>query len=61
MSNEFCYSVYNQRELFIYLDLMVKNREIPIERYFKWLTSTKLVWIRYQNYLFINDVIKNND
>jgi hypothetical protein len=33
---EFCYSVYNQRESFIYLDLMVKNREIPIKRSFKW-------------------------
>jgi hypothetical protein len=29
---------------------MVKNRKIPIERYFKWWTSTKLVWVRYQNY-----------
>jgi hypothetical protein len=29
---EFCYGVYNQCELFIWLDLMVKNREIPIER-----------------------------
>jgi hypothetical protein len=33
---EFCYGVYNQYESFIYLNLMVKNREIPIERYFKW-------------------------
>jgi hypothetical protein len=40
---EFCYSVYNQYVLFIYLDLIVKNREIIIERYFKWWTSTKLV------------------
>jgi hypothetical protein len=32
---EFCYGVYNQYELFIYLDLMVKNMEVPIERYFK--------------------------
>jgi hypothetical protein len=47
---EFCYGVSNQYESFIYLDLMIKNREIPIERYFKWWTSTKLVWIRYQNY-----------
>jgi hypothetical protein len=47
---EFCYGVYNQYESFIYLNLMVKNREIPIERYFKWWTSTKLVWTRYQNY-----------
>jgi hypothetical protein len=38
--------VYNQYESFIYLDLMVKNRKIHIERYFKWWTSTKLVWIR---------------
>jgi hypothetical protein len=30
---EFCYGVYNQS--FICLDLMVKNRKIPIERYFK--------------------------
>jgi hypothetical protein len=29
---EFCYGVYNQCESFIYLDLMVKNKEIPIER-----------------------------
>jgi hypothetical protein len=29
---------------------MVKNREVPIEMYFKWWTSTKLVWTRYQNY-----------
>jgi hypothetical protein len=28
---EFCYNVYNQRELFIYLYLMVKNREIFIK------------------------------
>jgi hypothetical protein len=47
---EFCYGVYNQCESFIYLDLMVKNREVHIERYFKWWTSTKLVWVRYQNY-----------
>jgi hypothetical protein len=33
---DFCYGVYNQCELFIYLDLMVKNSEITIERYFKW-------------------------
>jgi hypothetical protein len=37
--NEFCYGVYNQYESFIYLNLMVKNREIPIGRYFKWWTS----------------------
>jgi hypothetical protein len=47
---EFCYNVYNQRESFICLDLMVKNREIAIERYLKWWISTKLVWVRYQNY-----------
>jgi hypothetical protein len=29
---------------------MVKNREITIERYFKWWTRIKLVWVRYQNY-----------
>jgi hypothetical protein len=40
------YDVYNQYELFIYLDLMVKNREVPIERYFKWWNSIKLLWIR---------------
>jgi hypothetical protein len=33
---EFCYSVYNQCESFICLDLMIKNRVIPIKRYFKW-------------------------
>jgi hypothetical protein len=44
---EFCYGVYN---LFIYLNLMVKNMEVSIERYFKWWTSIKLVWTRYQNY-----------
>jgi hypothetical protein len=33
---EFCYGVYNQCESFIYLDLMVKNKEVPIEKYFKW-------------------------
>jgi hypothetical protein len=47
---EFCYGVYNQCDSFIYLDLMVKNRKIPIEKYFKWWSSTKLVWTRYQNY-----------
>jgi hypothetical protein len=40
---EFCYSVYNQYETFICLDLIVKNIEMPIERYFKWWTSIKLV------------------
>jgi hypothetical protein len=30
-------------ETFIYLDLMIKNRKVPIEMYFKWWTSTKLV------------------
>jgi hypothetical protein len=29
------YSMYNQHELFIYLDLIIKNREVPIKRYFK--------------------------
>jgi hypothetical protein len=33
--NEFCYGVINQCESFIYLNLMIKNREIYIERYFK--------------------------
>jgi hypothetical protein len=32
---EFYYSMYNQHESFIYLDLIIKNRKIPIERYFK--------------------------
>jgi hypothetical protein len=32
---EFCYIVYNQCELFIYLDIMVKNKEMSIESYFK--------------------------
>jgi hypothetical protein len=41
--HEFCYGVSNQYESFICLDLMVKNREVPIERYFKWWTNTKLV------------------
>jgi hypothetical protein len=41
--SKFCYGVYNQCESFIYLNLIVKNREVSIERYFKWLTSTKLV------------------
>jgi hypothetical protein len=43
LNNEVCYSVTNQYESFIYLDLMVKNREVSIKRYFKWWTSTKLV------------------
>jgi hypothetical protein len=43
MKIEFCYGVYNQCELFICLDLMVKNSEVTIERYFKWWISTKLV------------------
>jgi hypothetical protein len=30
-----CYRVYNQYESLIYLDLMVKNKEVCIERYFK--------------------------
>jgi hypothetical protein len=47
---EFCYGVYNQRELFICLDLMVKNREIPIKMYFKLWINIKLVWVSYQNY-----------
>jgi hypothetical protein len=47
---EFCYGVYNQYESFIYLVLMVKNMEVHIERYFKWCMSTKLAWVRYQNY-----------
>jgi hypothetical protein len=47
---KFYCSVYIQPESFIYLNLMVKNRKISIERYFKWWTSTKLVWTMYQNY-----------
>jgi hypothetical protein len=35
LSKKFCYGVYNQRELFICPNLMVKNREVPIDRYFK--------------------------
>jgi hypothetical protein len=42
-TDEFCSGVYNQYELFICLDLIVKNRNIPIERYFKLWNSTKLV------------------
>jgi hypothetical protein len=26
---------------------MVKNRKVPIERYFNRWTSIKLVWVRY--------------
>jgi hypothetical protein len=33
---EFCYSMYYQREIFIYLDVMVKNIKIYIHMYFKW-------------------------
>jgi hypothetical protein len=47
---EFCYGVCNRCESFICLDLIVKNREVPIKKYFKWWTSTKLVWVKYQNY-----------
>jgi hypothetical protein len=32
---EFCYGVYNKCEPFICLDLMIKSRDAPIERYFK--------------------------
>jgi hypothetical protein len=35
--------VFNQYESFIYLDLMIKNRDVSIERYFKWWVSIKLV------------------
>jgi hypothetical protein len=35
--------VFNQYESFIYLDLMIKNREVFIERYFKLCVSIKLV------------------
>jgi hypothetical protein len=43
LGKEFYYSVTNQLKLFIYSVLIVKNREIPIEMYFKWWTSIKLV------------------
>jgi hypothetical protein len=33
--NKFSYGVYNQHESFIYLNLIVKNRKVSIERYFK--------------------------
>jgi hypothetical protein len=36
MFYEFCNIVYNQHELFIYLVLMFKNREISIDMYFKY-------------------------
>jgi hypothetical protein len=32
---KFWYDVYNQYESFIYLDIMIKSRKIPIEMYFK--------------------------
>jgi hypothetical protein len=48
--NRVLLGVYNQCESFIYLDLIIKNKKVPIERYFKRWTSIKLVWIRYQNY-----------
>jgi hypothetical protein len=35
--------VYSQCKSLIYLDLIVKNKEVPIERYFKWWISIKLV------------------
>jgi hypothetical protein len=40
------YSVWNQCDMFICLDLMVNNRDI----YFNQWISTKLVSTRYQNY-----------
>jgi hypothetical protein len=40
---EFCYSVYNQCESFICLDLIIKNRKVTVERYFKRWISIKLV------------------
>jgi hypothetical protein len=39
--------MYNQRESFICLDLIVKNRNVAIERYFKWQSNTKLKEILY--------------
>jgi hypothetical protein len=47
MFRELCYDVYNQYESFISLDLIVKNSEIHIERYFKWWIGTKLMRVRY--------------
>jgi hypothetical protein len=41
---EFCYSMYNQREPLNYLNLMIKNMEVRIERYLKQWISIKLVW-----------------
>jgi hypothetical protein len=40
--NNIIYTEY-QRESFICLDLMIKNRKVPIKRYFKWCISIKLV------------------
>jgi hypothetical protein len=40
---EFCHYMYNQRESFVWIDLMVKNRERSIKKYFKWCTNIKLV------------------
>jgi hypothetical protein len=42
---EFCYSVWNQRKSFICPDLMIKNIEIYIMRYFKWWINIKLVLV----------------
>jgi hypothetical protein len=32
---KFCYGVTNQCETFIYLNIMIKNREVYTEMYFK--------------------------
>jgi hypothetical protein len=39
----FTRGVINQYESFIYPDLIVKNKEVSIERYFNWWISIKLV------------------
>jgi hypothetical protein len=41
--------VYNQYELFICLDVMVKNIKVSIKWYFKWWINIKLVWISDPN------------
>jgi hypothetical protein len=37
--------MYNQYVLFIYVDLMIKNRKISIEKYFNWWINIKLVLV----------------
>jgi hypothetical protein len=43
--------MYNQRESFICLDLIVKNSNVAIERYFKWQSNIKLKEILYTSYV----------